>query len=110
MAYPPVPMSRGKLKSPAEMEAIREKEATIQEAARKKLVPEANEAKPVAYIVLDRYVKGNFRGMFCVSQMITEDAKGQPLKKPVKVKIIDGVDIVVAMAYIETTIRRRVFR
>ncbi len=48
--------------------------------------------------------------MFVISQMITEDAKGRELKKPIKKKVIDGVHIDSAMRALETAVRGRVFR
>ena len=69
---------------------------------------EPNTYKPLAYFEIGRYTTGSFRGMFVVSQMLTED-KGKVLKKPIRKVVCDGVDMVVAMASLETALRRRVF-
>jgi hypothetical protein len=110
MPAPAIPQTRSKLKTPAEMEAIREKDAALQEEQRKHFVPERNESRALAYFEIGRYTKGSFRGLFIVSQMITEDTAGKPLKRPIKKTLAEGVDIVVALAQLETALRKRAFR
>ncbi len=105
-----IPATKHKLKTPAEMEIIREKQAVLDEEARKNFKPEPNVATPLAYFEIARYTSGSFLGMFVISQMITEDAKGRELKKPIKKKVIDGVHIDSAMRALETAVRGRVFR
>lgn len=104
------PSALSKLKTPAEMERIREKQAILDAELRDKRKPEPNVASPLAYFEIARYTSGSFRGMFLVSQMVTEDYKGRELKKPIKKTIADGVDIFVAMTSLETAVRRRVFK
>lgn len=99
-----------KLKTPQEMDRIREAEARIQEKLRRDFVPEKNESKPLAYFEISRYVRGSFRGLFVVTQLITEDGHGEPIKKPIRKVVADGVDLFVAMTSLETALRRRVFR
>ncbi len=104
------PSAAHKLKTPAEMERIREKQAVLDEKLLAERKSEPNVATPLAYFEIARYTSGGFRGLFVVSQMVTEDAKGRDLKKPIRKTLSDGVDIVVAMSSLETAIRRRVFR
>lgn len=99
-----------KFKTAAEMDAIRAEDAKIQEKARREFVPEKNTYKPLAYFEVSRYVTGSFVGSFVVAQMITEDGQGKPLKKPLRKVVADGVDMVVAMASLETALRRKAFR
>lgn len=98
------------LKTAREMDTIRAADAVLQEKRLKSQVPLKNEATPVAYFQVDRYVTGSFRGLFVVSQLVVEDAAGKPLKKPVRKVVADGVDMVVAMSSLETALRRKVFR
>lgn len=99
-----------KFKTLAEMSTIREADAKLREEERRNFVPEKNSHKPVAYFEISRYTTGDFRGLFLVTQMLTEDASGNPLKKPIRKVIAEGVDMVVCMSSIETETRRRVFR
>jgi hypothetical protein len=99
-----------KLKSAAEMEIIRKKQAVIDEARLKNYKPEANVSTPLAYFEIGRYTSGSFRGLFVVSQLLTEDAKGHNLKKPIKKIVADGVDMFVAITSLETALRKRVFK
>lgn len=99
-----------KEKTPAQMDIIREAESRIQEKLRAELVPEKNEARPVAYFQVDRYFKGNFTGMFVLSQLITEDRDGKPLNKPLRKVLADGVGIEVVTGNLETALRRKVFK
>jgi hypothetical protein len=92
------------------MESIRAKDAILQQALRKSAIPEKSATRPLAYFEVSRYVAGQFTGMFQVAQLITEDAQGKPLKKPLKKIVADGVDMVVAMSSLETALRRRVFK
>lgn len=101
---------RYQLKTPAEMEAIREKDAILKAEALKNFVPEKNASKPLAYFEIGRYTTGSFRGLFIVSQMLTEDEDGKPFKKPIKKTLAEGVDIVVALAQLETALRKRAFK
>lgn len=93
----------------ADMERIRVAEAKIQEKLRKEFKPEPNTTKDLAYFALARYVTGQFKGMFKVTQVITEDGHGKTLKKPLTKVVADGVDLVVAISSLETAMRRRVF-
>ncbi len=99
-----------KLKTPDEMRRMQEEQAIIDEKIRAEKKPEPNIATPLAYFEIARYTSGSFLGMFVISQMITEDAKGRELKKPIKKKVIDGVHIDSAMRALETAVRGRVFR
>lgn len=99
-----------KLKSPQEMEHIREADAKLREKQLREFVPERNISKALAYFEIGRYTSGNFRGLFTVHQMITEDALGKPLKKPIRKTVADGVDMVVAITSLENAIRRRVYK
>ncbi len=98
------------IKTPQEMARIREIQGKLNEEARKHFVPEKNEAKPMAYFEVSRYVTGSFRGLFVAAQLIDEDANGRPLARPIRKVVADGVDMVVCMAAIETALRKRVFR
>lgn len=98
-----------KMKSIAELDRIREVEAKIQEKLRKEFVPEKNEWKPMAYFEVGRYTKGPFLGLFIVTQLITEE-NGKKLKKPIRKVLTEGVDMLIAMSYLETALRRRVFK
>jgi hypothetical protein len=98
-----------KLKTQAEMEVIRAADGILRAKQIKEFVPEKNTLAPMAYFQIDRYVSGNFRGMFVVSQLIDEEGR-RPLKRPIRKVICDGVDMVVAMSSLETALRRRVFR
>lgn len=99
-----------RLKTPAELERMREAQAVIDADLRKKAKPEANVAHPLAYFEVGRYTSGSFKGLFIVSQLITEDPKGRELKKPIKKVVADGVDMFVAITSLETALRKRVFR
>ncbi len=101
--------NRSKLKTPQEMEAIREKDAALKAEELKKFVPEKNESRPLAYFEIGRYTSGSFRGLFVIHQLVTEGADGKALKKPIRKTLAEGVDVVVGMAAIETALRKRVF-
>lgn len=107
-----VPPSNGSpfLRSEAEREKIREADAKVKEAELKKIVPEAQEYKPLAFFEIGRYTKGPCRGLFVAYQLVTEDEHGKPLKKPVKKPLCEGVDPVVMLSKIETAFRKRAFR
>lgn len=98
------------LKSKQEMERIRAADAVVQEKRLSAYVTPKNEATPVAYFQVDRYISGSFRGLFVVSQLIVDDAQGKQLKKPIRKVVADGVDMVVAMSSLETALRKKVFR
>ena len=112
------PAPRSKLKTPAELDKMREAQAVIDAALRKNSKPEANVATPLAYFEIARYTSGNFKGLFLVSQLIEETvvkdkdgkALAKPYKKNVKKSVADGVDMVVAISSLETALRKRVFR
>ncbi len=99
-----------KIKTLPELERERVKQAVIDADLRANRKPEANVATPLAYFEIARYTSGNFRGLFVVAQMITEDHKGRDLKKPIRKVVADGVDIVVALSSLETAVRKRVFK
>lgn len=103
-------MPKPLFKSLEEMERIREGQAVLDQKRLATQIPEANESKPVGYFEVFRYTKGSFRGLFGGAVMITEDAKGHPLKKPIRKIVADGVDMVVLMSSLETALRRKVFR
>ena len=98
------------LKTPQELERMRTAQAVIDAKARAAFVPEKTESKPVAYFEVSRYTTGNFRGLFLVHQLLTEDSQGKQLRKPIRKLVVEGVDMVVAMAAMETALRKRVFR
>lgn len=98
------------IKPPAEMARIRELEAKLQEKLRREFKPEKNEYKPLAYFEIGRYTTGAFRGLFIVTQLLTDDGKGKTLKNPLRKTVADGVDIHIAMSNLETALRRRVFK
>ena len=104
-----IPRRLGKLKTPAEMEIIRQKDALLKAEELKHFVPEANESRSLAYFEIGRYTKGSFRGLFIVYQMVTEGPDGKPLKRPTRKTLAEGVDIVVAMSTLETALRKRAF-
>ena len=99
-------------RNPAEMDRIRKADAILVEAARKAFVPESVEYDDKCAFIISRCVKGpqGWVGFFKVDQLITEDAKGNPLKKPFRKVLKGGIDLVIAMATIETAIRRRIFK
>ncbi len=99
-----------KLKTPSEMDREREKQAVVDADLRAKHKPEANVAIPLANFEVSRYTSGSFRGMFKVTQRVTEDHKGRDLKKPTNKVVADGVDLFVAITSLETALRRRVYR
>ena len=99
-----------KLKSPAEMDRIREAQALLTQKENAARVPEKNVATPLAYFEISRYTQGSFKGLFVVSQLVTTDKKGKTLKEPIKKSVADGVDIHIAMSALDTAIRRRVFK
>ena len=94
------------LKSIAEMERIRAANSIIRQAEIKAFVPEKNAYKPVAYFEIDRYIAGDFRGLFLVAQFTPAEGK----KKAERKVIAEGVDLVVAVSTLETCLRRRVFK
>ncbi len=98
------------LKQAAEMSRIREQDAVLRAKQNLEKKPEPNLHKPVAYFEISRYTTGSFRGLFLVTQLMTEDGKGNTLKKPIRKVVAEGVDMVVAMSSLETSLRRRVFR
>lgn len=93
-------------KTPAEMERIREADAKLKAQQLKNFVPEKNMSKPIAYFEISRYTAGNFRGSFIVAEFIPAEGK----KKAERKIVSDGVDMVVAMASLETSLRKRVFK
>ncbi len=99
-----------KLKTIAEMDRERMKQIVIDDEIRKNRKPEPNISTPLAYFEVSRYTSGNFKGMFVISQMITEDHKGRELRKPIKKTVIDGVFIDGALDALGQAIRKRVFR
>ena len=90
------------------MERARQQDALLK--SKQVFETEPSEAKPVAYFQVDRYTTGSFRGLFIASQLITDDRQGKPLKKPVRKVLAAGVDLVVALASIETALRQKVYR
>jgi hypothetical protein len=102
--------AKSPFKTAQEMEAIRTAQGKINEKNLRTFVPEKNEYTPVAYFEFSRYTKGQFAGLFLVHQLVTEDAHGKPLKKPVKKLVAEGVDMVIALSSMETALRKKVFR
>lgn len=92
-----------------ELDRIRGMMAKDLEKSLREQPSEPNTYRPLAYFEIGRYTTGAFRGMFVVSQMITEE-KGKVLKKPIKKVVCDGVDMVVAMSSLETALRKRVYK
>lgn len=90
------------IKTLVEMERIRAEDAKLR--AQEVHVPEKNVSKPLAYFEVSRYTAGSFRGSFVVADVT-------PIEGKKRRKIIaDGVDMVVAMASLETSLRKRVFK
>lgn len=94
------------VKSPAEMERIRAADAVLVAKQRKDFVPEKNASKPLAYFEISRYTAGSFRGSFVVAEFFPAEGK----KKAERKIVADGVDMVVAMSSLETSLRKRVFK
>ena len=90
--------------SPARREAILEAEGKVQEQLRRDFKPEPIAFEDKAFFVVSRCVAGpqGWKGLFQVAQLVTQDDKGRPLKKPTRTVIASGVDMVVAMAAMET--------
>lgn len=117
MAIIPAPPRRSPFKTAEEMKRIQEADAALQAKA-KKPVPEKNEARPLVYFEVGRYIKGPFRGLFVVHQLIEVEVKvdkaGKALAKPKmeheKKVIADGVDVHVVATALETAVRRRAFK
>ncbi len=84
---------RYQLKTPQEMEAIREKDAALKADALKNNVPEKVTAEHYASFMVERYKTGAVRGLFSLYQIVTEDADGKPLKKPGYKTIVEGTDM-----------------
>ncbi|MDE2020355.1 MAG: hypothetical protein KGJ13_08475 [Patescibacteria group bacterium] len=98
------------LKNALEMKSIRDADEKLKAKERANFVPEESRAKPLAYFEISRYQTGPFLGLFRVVQLITEGRDGKKFKLPERLIVADGVDIVIAMANLETALRRRVFR
>ncbi len=94
------------LKSAAEMKTIREADAALKAKQLKEFVPEKNVHKPLAYFEVSRYTAGQFKGLFVVAEFTPATGKAKPERKIIS----DGVDMVVAMASLETSLRKRVFK
>ena len=92
--------------STAEMDRIRAADAIEVEKRRKAFKPEPNEFKALVWFQVGRYTKGSFRGLFIVHQMMLDENTGETSQKV----LAEGVDVVVAMAAIETALRKRVFK
>lgn len=97
-------------KTLAEMERIREDDRILREKQIRDFTPERNTTRVMANFQVERYVTGNFKGLFLVARIITEDINGRKLKVPLRQVISDGVDMVVAMSSLETALRKKVFR
>lgn len=96
-----------KEKSLVEMTRIREEYAKMREKELKNYKPEPNLSKPVAYFEVDRYTQGSFMGLFVVYEFIPATGKnGKPTRKPV----VEGVDVYMAMQYLEKALRAKVFK
>lgn len=96
-----------KIKSPAEMERIRADDAILKEKQHKDFVPEKNVSRPIAYFEISRYTAGSFRGSFVVAEFVQSKVEGKDATRRI---VADGVDMVVAMASLETALRKRVFK
>ena len=94
-----------KNKSMAEMARIQEADAKLRAEQAKTFVPEAPTQRDLARFVVSRYTAGNCKGLFIVYEAV-EDKEGNITRK----QIAEGVDIVVAMASIETALRKRVYK
>ena len=86
-------MARATHKTIAELTAIREADGILRQQQAKEFVPEPNVSEPWAYFQIDRYTAGPFRGLFTVSQLITEDDAGKPYKKPIRKVLKEGTDM-----------------
>lgn len=94
------------IKTKMEMDKIRDADAKLRADQIKNFVPEKLASKALAYFEISRYTAGSFRGSFIVAEFIPAEGK----KKAERKVIADGVDMVVAMANLETSLRKRVFR
>jgi hypothetical protein len=103
-------MAGPKFKTQQEMDIIREADAILRQKQAKDFVPEPNVAEPWAYFQIDRYVKGSFRGLFTVSQVITEDDHGRTLKKPVRKVLKEGTDMASCGDCVRDALRSRLNR
>lgn len=84
-------MARATHKTAAEMEVIREADGILRQKQAKEFVQEPSVLEPFAYFQVGRYRGGPFHNLFAVAQLVTEDASGKPLKKPISKTLIDGV-------------------
>jgi hypothetical protein len=96
-------------KSVAEMQRIRESDAKLRAEQNKKIIPEPNVYKPLAYFECGRYTTGAFRGLFAVFQLIVEDEQGRKLKTPIRKPVSDGDDFFMASGKMAEAFRRRVY-
>ncbi len=92
------------------MKLVREEDAKLRAKQIAAYVPEPLEHKPLATFEIGRYTKGQFRGLFIVTQLTLEDPAGKPLKKPLRKVIAEGVDLVITLSSLETALRKRVFK
>lgn len=88
----------------AEMERIRAIDAKLKEEELKNFKPEPNTHKIYLSIEVGRYVTGQFKGSFVIIENIKDG------KKSTRKVISDGVDLLSALASIETSIRRKVYK
>ena len=97
---------------PPGMEAKRTADAKLRQEQAKAAVPEAIEYADGISFIVSRCVRGpqGWVGLFSVDQVVFEDAQRKPLKKPLRKRIAEGVDMVVAMSSMETAARKRYFR
>jgi hypothetical protein len=79
-------------KNAEEMKIIQEAEARIQEKLRNDFVPEDNKYKDGICFIVSRCIRGSFRGLFMLTQLITTDGRGNWLKKPIRKVLIEGTD------------------
>jgi hypothetical protein len=100
---------RSPFKTRAEMDRIREANAILRAEEIKNFVPESNTTRLLATFEIHRYVTGQLKGMFVVTQVITDDGKGNRIK-PIRKQIIEGVNMDGVENAIGVAARRRVFK
>ena len=97
---------------PPGMEAKRTADAKLRQEQAKAFVPEAIEYADGVSFIISRCIRGpqGWVGLFAVDQVIFDDAQRKALKKPLRKRIAEGVDMVVAVSSMETAARKRYFR
>lgn len=85
-------MAKSPFLTAQELDRIRKADAIIREKQMKEFVPEANEYRDGLYLVVGRGVKGGVLGMFNLTILVTEDAFGNKLKKPIRRQVKEGTN------------------